>query len=76
MSAGATVVPPNDVDGSHTVGQWEFHYNGWKLGDSVKKTDPAYKKLHRGVSCDDMFPKERAGSLDANLLKKMGLPTL
>ena len=39
----------------------------------MEKTDPVYNKLHRGVPHENMFTKEHDGSLDAGLLKKMGL---
>ena len=61
------VVPvPLDEDGKRTCNGWEFHYKGWSLPPDVPKfRDEATK--------EDMFPQFRRGSLDQNILSRLGL---
>jgi hypothetical protein len=74
MPAGATVVSRDkNHDGRRMYGGWEFFYDGWKLDDSVPKTDRNYDSYHHNVEREKMFPPERDASLDADLLIKMGL---
>ena len=63
LPTGAMPVPKND-DGFRKFNGWEFHYNGWK--------NPGPPHRH-GATTTNMFPEGTEGSLDANILKKMGL---
>jgi hypothetical protein len=63
LPTGATPVPA-DAEGKRSHSEWEFHYKGW-TGDG---------NAHRsGASHDNMFPDSRKGSLDADVLRKLGM---
>ena len=51
------------VDGKIKVADWEFYYKGW-FGMRV---------VWDGATPDHFFPEARKGSLDGDLLSKMGL---
>ena len=62
LTGGAQVVP--EVDGKRKVGDWEFFYKGWTHdGDSFRP----------GATPENLFPSDRKGSLDGEMLKKLGL---
>ena len=61
---------PVDKDGDRFVNGWYFHYKGWEVDD---KDDEGLSRKHASVK--NMFPKERLGSLDADLLRKLGMNT-
>ena len=63
LPTGARPVP-EDRSGKRVDGGWEFFYKGeWESSHS-----------HRhGATRENLFPDERIGSLDGDLLKKMGL---
>ena len=64
LPTGAMAVPINKKTGKRELNGWEFHYRGWKNPGT----------LHRhGATSHNMFPKETEGSLDANMLTKLGL---
>ena len=63
LPTGAVPVPKGK-DGKRTVGDWEFHYNGFK------NEDMPYR---HGATTSNLFPKEMEGHLDADILKKLGL---
>jgi hypothetical protein len=64
VPTGATTPVPADAEGKRSHSGWEFHYKGW-TGDG---------NVHRsGASHDNMFPDSRKGSLDADVLRKLGL---
>ena len=63
LPTGAMPLPKND-DGFRKVNGWDFHYNGW--------TNPGPSHRH-GATTANMFPEGTEGSLDPNVLKKMGL---
>jgi hypothetical protein len=55
---------PADAEGKRSHSGWEFHCKGW-IGDG---------NAHRsGASRDDMFPDSRKGSLDVDVLRKLGM---
>jgi len=80
MPAGARVVKDNGY-GVRVEGEWEFFYNGWKLEQSLPPSmmssinkELNMKPFHRvGCGRDNMFPDDRKGRLNPNLLEKMGL---
>ena len=63
LPTGATPVKKDD-DGKRTVGDWEFYYRGFENNE---------KKYRRGATTSNLFPEEMKGSLDADMLKKLGL---
>ena len=64
LPTGATPVP--EVNGKRTAGNWDFFYDGWSgVGGG---------NLHRsGATSQNLFPESRKGSLDGDVLKKLGL---
>ena len=59
------VIPvPENIDGKRIDDGWEFFYRGWEGTDRV---------FRDGATKDNVFPSERLGSLDGDLLVKMGL---
>ena len=56
---------PEGKDGKRTLGNWEFHYKGWK-----PVTETTFRD---GATRDNLFLAERGSSLDGTLLKKLGL---
>ena len=62
LPTGATPVP--EVDGQRLAGGFEFFCRGWQ------KQVP---NLRRGATRDNMWPSSCKGSLDANILNKLGL---
>jgi len=59
-------VPVNGA-GKRIVNGWEFHYEGWSLPEDEAG------KFRDGASREDMFPVVRKGSLDQNILGRLGL---
>ena len=66
LPTGATPVPAN-AEGVRSIGGWEFHYKGW----SNSSTNTA--AFRHGGNRDNMFPKDRAGSLDTGILRRLNL---
>ena len=64
LPTGVVPVPENN-DGKRVVDGWEFFYQGWE-GDQ----DQSFRD---GATKDNVFPDERLGCLDVELLKKLGL---
>ena len=64
LPTGAMPVPINEKTGKREHNGWEFHYKGWK--------NPGTQHRH-GATSRNMFPKETEGSLDADILTKLGL---
>jgi hypothetical protein len=65
QSSGATVVP--EVNGKRSVNGWDFNYTGtWHR--EFNKT-----QFRSGATKDDPFPACRKGSLDADVLSRLGL---
>ena len=60
---GASPVPL--VDGERKVADWEFYYKGWN----------GVHEFQDRATPDNLFPGARQGSLDGDLLSKMGLTT-
>ena len=67
MPAGAKVVPADPVTGERKINGYEFFYTGWKQPID----DPSFYR--DGATRGNMFPPDRKGRLDKDLLKKMGL---
>jgi len=65
MPAGATLVPRNNR-GKRTSEGFEFFYNGW----TRESTDPVFRS---GATRDNLFPRSRKSTLDADLLVKLGM---
>ena len=63
LPTGCTPVPA-DEDGKREVGGYEFHYKGWKKEGATFRS---------GADREDMFPKERGGSLCDDTLQKLGM---
>ena len=63
LPTGAQPVPKDD-NGKRIENGWEFFYSGWK-NDNMP--------YRRGATTTNMFPKEMEGSLDYDLLKKLGM---
>ena len=62
LPTGATPVP--EANGRRTAGGFEFFYKGWQ------KEVP---NLRSGATRDNMWPDNRKGSLDVNILKHLGM---
>jgi len=62
LPTGVTPVP--EVDGHRLSGGFEFFYQGWQ------KQVP---NLRSGATHDNMWPNSRKGSLDANMLNRLGM---
>ena len=60
---GASPVPL--IEGERKVGDWEFYYKGWHGVHEVRD----------GATPENLFPEARKGSLDGDMLSKMGLTT-
>jgi hypothetical protein len=66
------------MTGKRIIGDWEFHYNGWKHPgldpplDTVPNIPPA-RNGSTAANLDQLFPPERRGSLDKDKLKVLGL---
>ena len=67
MPAGAVPVPINAKTGKREVGGYEFFYQGWK------NNNPTRENCRFGASRENLFPADRDVTLDATLLKKLGL---
>lgn len=65
LPAGAEPVPEDD-NGVRKVGDWTFHYQGWK-------NDERARTFRNGATKGNMFPKSRSGSLDQAKLLRAGL---
>ena len=65
LPTGCTVAP-KDNEGRYKVGDWEFFYTGWET-----KLDK--NRMRNGATPDNLFPEERDGYLDIDLLKRLGL---
>jgi len=61
------VCPVDESTGKRTCAGWEFHYKGWKRDE---EEDLVFRE---GAKRGNMFPEHRKGSLDQNLLKRVGL---
>lgn len=70
LPTGATPVPL-DENGKRCVAGWDFHYQGWsRESDSTASPIPSFRS---GATRDNMFPECRKGSLDGELLSRLGL---
>jgi hypothetical protein len=67
LPTGAMPVPVNQETSTRSHSGWEFHYQGWKRTDA---DPPAFRD---GATRDNLFPESRKGSLDKDLLIKLGL---
>lgn len=83
MPAGARPCPLNR-NGVRKHGDWEFFYEGWKLEqtlpEAIRNNLPedvtlVSKYSRGGATRENLFPSDRQGSLDADLLRKLGLTT-
>ena len=63
LSTGARPVPP-DENGERKIGDWSFHYDGWKSNKNFGRAD---------ITETEMFPDSRKGCLDKDMLEKLGL---
>lgn len=63
LPTGAKPVP-KDENGNRTCGGWTFHYDGFKNEEFPYRS---------GATTTNLFPEERKGFLDINILKKLGL---
>ena len=63
LPTGARPVPVGQ-DGSRKCGDWTFHYNGFSNQEFLYR---------RGATTANLFPKEMEGSLDENVLERLGL---
>ena len=66
MPTDATPVPKKKGDGKRTSNGWDFCYTGW----TRENTDAPFRS---GATRDNLHPECRKGSIDGNLLKKLGL---
>ncbi len=57
----------NAETGKREVGGYEFFYQGWK------NDNPTRENCKFGASREDLFPADRATTLDGTFLKKLGL---
>ena len=64
QATGVTPVPLGTDGISRSVGDWNFFYNGWESKVNIGRKCKSSKEL---------FPTERYGCLDGELLKKVGL---
>ena len=71
LPTGATPVKP-DSEGKRICGDYEFFYDGWKKPTVDADGDP-WPAFRHGASKENMFPESRKGSLDADVLKSLGL---
>ena len=68
LPTGCMVVSlDEDEEEGRKHGDWDFHYNGWKSKNPTNRTG-AGKFVY-----SEMFPKNRKGSLDVDVLKSLGL---
>jgi hypothetical protein len=67
LPTGATPVPEN-IDGQRICNGWEFHYRGW-----TKAEDESIPENCRGPFRPEPTPGYRKGSLDADVLRRLGL---
>jgi len=66
LPTGAVPVPAA-LNGKRTIGGFEFFYQGWQ------KQVP---NLRSGATRDNMWPNSRKGSLDRNILTKLGMSSV
>jgi hypothetical protein len=77
MPTGATPVPINPETGCRTIGDWDFHYDGW-YRDYQSEEDNEYHVLHgmpmfrSGATRGNMFPNSRKGILSKDVLTHLG----
>lgn len=63
LPTGAKPVPVGDDNGNRTHGGWTFYYDGFKNEEFPYRS---------GATTANLFPEERKGFLDVNVLKKLG----
>ena len=64
LPTGVIPVPTESRDSEKRIdGEWEFYYRGWE----------GTERRRDGADRHNLFPAERKGSLDGDLLKTMGL---
>ena len=67
LPTGATPVPKGE-NGQRKIRGWDFYYGG------LENENTKYN-VRSGSRPENLFPKDRMGSLDGELLSKMGLTT-
>jgi len=65
LRTGATPVSP-DADGNRQINDWQFRYEGW----SQLPDEPICRA---GATRTGMFPESRKGSLDKDVLSRLGM---
>jgi hypothetical protein len=77
MPTGATPVRINPEIGCHTIGDWDFLYDGWYI-DYLAEDDNEYHILHgmpmfcNGATRGNMFPNSCKGILSKDVLTHLG----
>ena len=66
LPAGAQPCPVNE-DGKRSIAGWDFEYNGWH------QRDVSLPQFRSGATREELFPENRKGSLDKEMLTKLGL---
>ena len=69
LPTGCTPVPTNE-SGERKCGDWDFYYEGWIPTD---ENGEKILKHRKPLTLTNLFPKERKGSLDVDVLKKLGM---
>ena len=64
LPTGCTPLP-KDAEGKRTSAGWELHYDGWNTDRASLPRD--------GATVNNLFPEERRGCLDIEVLKNLGL---
>ena len=66
LPSGAMPVPPQEGNGARIDHLWEFFYQGWKKPENLPPD-------RHGATLENLFPEQRKGSLDVDMLKKLGM---
>jgi hypothetical protein len=69
LPTGARPVPKNE-EGVREHSGWRIEYKGWDPKDSA---DLAWEEVRSGATRKKLFPEERKGRLDYELLCKLGV---
>ena len=73
MPSGARPVPVDPVTNKRTQGDYEFFYKGEFNAEDYKGECGFKYPFRHGADPHCMFPDDRKGKLDADMLKKLGL---